>query len=160
MPKPSPRLALVGGALLALVALPIAASAGTPPRRDLSRDEARGGHALSRHVGLTDLQLRERLSDQSRLAVASAYTDRETAEEVVALALARAADRIRTWANRQGRRPNLVVGYHGQPGRVIGRSLRRRGRSPRLCYDAVVVLKWDERHGDYFVITSYPEVVP
>jgi hypothetical protein len=39
-------------ALLALALAPLGAEAAA--RRDLARDEARGGHTLARHVGLSD----------------------------------------------------------------------------------------------------------
>lgn len=51
--------------------------------RDLSLDEAFGGHTLRRHVGRTDEQLRERLKSESNISAASTYTDRATAERVV-----------------------------------------------------------------------------
>ena len=58
-----------------------AGSAGTQPdiaRRNLSDDEARGGHTLARHVGKSDGELRARL-ERERIAAASTYTDLGTA---------------------------------------------------------------------------------
>ena len=40
----------------------------------------------------------------------------------------------------------------------VGRSLRRGQQAAQRCADAVVVLRWDERRDDYYVLTSYPEV--
>jgi hypothetical protein len=44
--------------------------------RDLSQDEAAGGHILRKHVGQTDDELRERLERERRITGASTYTDR------------------------------------------------------------------------------------
>ncbi len=57
-------------------------------RYDLARDEERGGHTLQRHVARTDAQLRERLQRERNISAASTWTDRETAETVVAEGLA------------------------------------------------------------------------
>ena len=124
-------------------------------RRDLGADEARGGHTLRRHVGKSDGDLRERLARERGISAASTYTGRAEAEEVVAAALASAGERLSRWAAREGRRPNLALDHRGQA--VIGRTLRRGARAVEPCTRAVVVLKWDERAGDFYVLTSYPE---
>jgi hypothetical protein len=126
-------------------------------RRDLSQDEARGGHTLARHVARSDEELRARLTREPGIAAASSYTDRRIAEQVVGTTLEGAQDRIDAWSRRSGRRPNLALDYHGQRSAPIGKSIRRGEPAPRQCADAVVVLRWDERRGDYYVLTSYPE---
>src|SRR5262245_62492121 len=74
----------------------IAAPAGAQePRetsfdRDLSVDEAMGGHTLARHVGKSDDELATRLRNEPQISSASTYTDRVTAERVVGAALASA----------------------------------------------------------------------
>ena len=87
-------------ALLALALAPLGAEAAA--RRDLARDEARGGHTLARHVGLSDEALRESLRREKRIAAASTFADRPTAEAVVGDTLARSADRVRAWTRRDG----------------------------------------------------------
>ena len=128
------------------------------PRRDLALDERKGGHTLARHVGKRDEQLRERLARDTRISAASTYTDRDTAERVVAAALEGQEHRLTSWLAREGRRPNLVLDYDGSPGVVIGRSVRRGRDAVEPCHAALVVLRWDESSGEYFVLTSYPEV--
>jgi hypothetical protein len=59
-------------------------AAATPPAVDLAASELMGGHTLARHVGRTDGQLRERLRREPNIAAASTYSDRATAERVVA----------------------------------------------------------------------------
>lgn len=143
--------------LLALLAsLGVAASLQAAQLRDLARDEKRGGHTLSRHVGLTDAQLRERLRKDGRLSAASTWPDRATAERVVTAAIKRSTRRIAEWTAREGSRANLVIDWPGD-GKVIGRSLKRGAKEPVPCTRALVVLRWDAEAEIYYVLTSYPE---
>jgi hypothetical protein len=124
-----------------------------PAPRDLSQDEAAGGHTLRKHVGCTDAQLRERLRHEPEISAASTWSDRETAERALGLALAQNQDKIQRWLARD-RHPNLVLDYDGdQP---LGRSLRRGAGQPQPCSHATIVLKWSPP-GSYYVLTSYPE---
>ncbi len=89
--------------LLALAAVVgVSTSADAAKRRDLLRDEKRGGHTLARHVGLSDAELRERLRRDQRISAASTYTDRATAEEAVAAAIKAGRKRIDQWVSRDG----------------------------------------------------------
>jgi len=127
------------------------ASQGSP--RDLSRDEAAGGHVLHKHVGRTDDELRDRLERDPHIAAASTYTDRAIAEDAIGAAIAKSQDRIQSWLNRSGARPNLVLDYEAsQP---IGRTINRGEKQSRPCSKAVVVLKYAV--ASYYVLTSYPE---
>ena len=121
--------------------------------RDLSQDEAAGGHTLRKHVGRTDEQLRERLRHEREISAASTWTDRETAERAVGIALAQNQDKIQRWLSRDSH-SNLVLDYDGDL--PIGRSLRRDADQPQPCSHATVVLKWSGP-GSYYVLTSYPE---
>lgn len=125
------------------------------PRRDLSKDESRGGHTIARHVARTDAQLRERLRAEPALSVASTYTDLVTAETTVERAVQASAGQVRNWTARRGRRPNLAIDYTASA--PVGRSLRRNARAASPCANAVVVLRWDERRNDSYVLTSYPD---
>jgi toxin YxiD len=130
------------------------AASALGPARDLSQDEAAGGHILRKHVGRTDEQLLERLDHERNISGASTYTDRATAERVVGAAIARSQDRIQRWLNRSGGHPNLVLDYDAdQP---IGRTINRGESESRPCSHALVVLKYDPPSG-YYVLTSYPE---
>ena len=125
------------------------------PIRDLSADEASGGHTLARHVGKTDDELRARLRREPDISSASTYTDRTTAEGVVGAALASPPGAFDAWRNRQGSRPNFVIHFGAH--RVIGRSVGRRSTEAVPCEDALVVIRWDVRRDRFFVLTSYPE---
>jgi hypothetical protein len=121
--------------------------------RDLSQDEAAGGHVLRKHVGRTDDELRQRIERERNIAAASTYTDRSTAEHAIAAAIATSQDRIQRWLNRSGGRPNLVLDYDSK--QPIGRTLNRGDTQSRPCSHAVVVLKYAAP--SYYVLTSYPE---
>ena len=135
-------------------------SAAAPAARlasthDLAADEALGGHTLQRHVGRSDAELRERLRREPEIGTASTYTDRQTAEVAVAAALDEGHGQLASWLQRRGQRPNLVLRY--QNGKPLGRCLRRGRDEPIACTAARVVLRWDERRGRSYVLTSYPE---
>jgi hypothetical protein len=130
----------------------------TGPTRDLSQDEAAGGHILRKHVGQTDEQLRERLEQERHITGASTYTDRAAAEHAVGAAIAQSQGRIQSWLNRSGGHPNLVLDYDSED--PIGRTINRGENQSRPCTHALVVLKYDLKYAGpnrYYVLTSYPE---
>jgi len=124
------------------------------PGRDLSHDEAAGGHILRKHVGQTDEQLRERLEREPRITGASTYTDRSTAEHAVGAAIAQSQEKIQRWLKRSGGHPNLVMDYDSET--PIGRTINRGESQSHSCSHALVVLKYAGPN-DYYVLTSYPE---
>jgi hypothetical protein len=131
-----------------------AGSRGTAKYYDLLRDEERGGHTLARHVARTDDELRERLARERNISAASTWTDRETAETVVAEALAAERGRVENWMRRGFPRANLALHYNA--GRTIGQSLRRGDSQAVECSRAVIVLRADGPES-FYVLTTYPE---
>jgi hypothetical protein len=130
----------------------------TGPVRDLSHDEAAGGHILRKHVGQNDEQLRERLEREPGITGASTYTDRLAAEHAVGAAIAGSQGRIQRWLNRPGGHPNLVLDYDSET--PVGRTMNRGENQSRPCAHALVVLKYDLKYSgpnEYYVLTSYPE---
>jgi Bacterial CdiA-CT RNAse A domain len=133
-----------------------AKSPSSPQRsavHDLSLDESLGGHTLARHIGVSDLQLRQRLANEPDIGAASTYTDRPTAEAVVAQVLDKNQERISRWLERT-RHPNLALDYHGNE--PVGRTMERGDFHSEPCPNAIVVLRWKPPKG-YYVLTSYPE---
>jgi Bacterial CdiA-CT RNAse A domain len=124
------------------------------PVRDLSLDEAAGGHILRKHVGQTEQQLRERLERERNITGASTYTDRSTAERAVGGAIAQSQRQIQSWLDQPGRHPNLVLDYDSDA--PIGRTMNRGEHQSRVCEHAVVVLRYTGPN-QYYVLTSYPE---
>ncbi len=128
------------------------------PVRELSHDEAAGGHILRKHVGQTDEQLRERLDQERHITGASTYTDRSTAEHAVGAAIAQSQGRIQHWLYSSGGHPNLVLDYDSED--PIGRTMNRGENQSHACTHALVVLKYDLKYAGpdrYYVLTSYPE---
>jgi Bacterial CdiA-CT RNAse A domain len=131
---------------------PHTAQAHTAPH-DLSLDESHGGHTLKRHVGRTDNDLEARLRQEPGISAASTYTDRATAELVIAGALNQNREKIERWLERD-KHPNLVVDYDGE--RPVGRTMNRGSLQSQPCAHAIIVLRWDGPN-EYHVLTSYPE---
>ena len=115
-------------------------AATTAQSRDLSIDEARGGHTLARHVGKSDAELLARLKAEPDISAASTYTDRATAERVVAQVITKKRAEIEKWEARDGSRPNLALRL--ALGVVIGRSTEQGETRAVEVRDAVVVLRW------------------
>jgi len=130
--------------------------AASGPARDLSQDEAAGGHTLRKHIGRSDDELRQRLRHEHNIAAASTWSDRETAERAVGSAIEQNRGKIDRWLNRDGGHPNLVIDYDGDPSHPIGRTLRRDADRTEPCSHATIVLKWTGPNG-FYVLTSYPE---
>jgi len=124
------------------------------PSRDLTQDEAAGGHILRKHIGKTDDELRERLERERNITGASTYTDLPTAEHAVGAAIAQSQDRIERWLGRPRGRPNLVLDYDSPT--PIGRTINRGEDQSHPCSHALVVLKYSGPNS-YYVLTSYPE---
>jgi hypothetical protein len=123
-------------------------------RYDLAKDEARGGHTLSKHVGQTDDELSERLRRERNITAASSWTDRATAESVIEEALRAERGRVEHWMRRGYPRANLALHYDA--GRPVGRSLRRGEDRVVDATEAVIVLRADGSD-TFYVLTAYPE---
>jgi Bacterial CdiA-CT RNAse A domain len=151
---------LLCASLAACTRPPAAASGPTSrpfadPRRDLSQDEAAGGHTLRKHVGRSDEELRERLRRERDISAASTWSDRASAETAIGAAIADQNAKISRWLERD-RHSNLVLDYDGDSAHPFGRTLRRGENQVEPCSQAVIVLKWDGPNS-YHVLTAYPE---
>lgn len=125
------------------------------PRRDLSQDEAAGGHTLRKHVGRSDAELHERLNHERDISAASTWNDRASAETAIGAAIADQNTKVSRWLERD-RHSNLVLDYDGDSAHPFGRTLRRGEDRVEPCAHAVIVLRWDGANS-YHVLTAYPE---
>jgi Bacterial CdiA-CT RNAse A domain len=123
-------------------------------RYDLAKDEARGGHTLSKHVGQTDDELRQRLERERHITAASSWADQATAEHVIEEALQSERGRVESWMRRGYPRTNLAL--HFDASRPVGRSLRRGEDRVVDATEAVIVLRADGPDS-FYVLTAYPE---
>jgi len=135
---------------------PLAEDLSSRPRRDLSQDEAAGGHILKKHVGRTDEQLRERLEHERHISAASTYSNREMAELAVGSALQQQQGKVQRWLEREGGHPNLVLDYEADSQHPVGWTLHRGQNQSEPCSHALVVLKWAGPN-NFYALTSYPE---
>ena len=124
---------------------------------DLAVDESFGGHTLTRHVGRSDAQLRERLEREGHITAASTYTDRKAAEKTVAAALEQHQSQINSWLRRNGEHRNLVLDYDSSE--PLGKTLNRNHPEAVPCAHAVVVLRWISEE-KFYILTTYPECRP
>jgi hypothetical protein len=122
---------------------------------DLERDESHGGHTLTKHIGRSDQELLERLERERNISASSTWTNRELAEEAIGETLAHNG-KLERWRDRGGRKPNLVLDYHGSPSHPVGRCMARGTTTAVPAYDALIVLKAYGQH-DFYVLTAYPE---
>jgi Bacterial CdiA-CT RNAse A domain len=122
---------------------------------DLGRDESRGGHTLSKHVGRSDQELLERLERERNISASSTWTNREAAEEAIGETLAHNG-KLDRWRERGGRKPNLVLDYRGSASHPVGRCMARGTTTAVPAYDALIVLK-AYGENDFYVLTAYPE---
>ncbi|MBI1840168.1 MAG: hypothetical protein HYR88_04875, partial [Verrucomicrobia bacterium] len=67
------------------------------PGGSLEANDRAGGHLLSRHVGKTPEQLRQRLASDSHISAASSFTDRAAADAAIGGALKSERLRIQSW---------------------------------------------------------------
>jgi hypothetical protein len=116
------------------------------------------GHTLREHVGRTDEELANRLVEDEGIKAASTFTDRETAEQVVAETLKDPVNqaKIQKWIDEGQPTPTLALFFNGDPSRPIGRGILRNG-SLHPMYDARIVLK-AEKNGNWLILTGYPEI--
>jgi Bacterial CdiA-CT RNAse A domain len=122
---------------------------------DLQRDESHGGHTLTKHIGRSDQELLERLERERNISASSTWTNRELAEEAIGETLEHNG-KLERWRDRGGRKPNLVLDYHGSPSHPVGRCMERGTTTAVPAYDALIVLK-AYGENDFYVLTAYPE---
>ncbi|MFN5308692.1 MAG: RNase A-like domain-containing protein [Candidatus Kapaibacterium sp.] len=147
------------GAIAQLVTNPIEMGDGEFPKEIssgfLEDHENAGGHTRRKHVGKTDEELVQRLSDEPWIPGSSSYPNITTAEAVTSAAILGQMSKIDEWLKSNNDK-NLTLEYYGSV--VTGRGIKRGEEIVSDRKDALVILK---KHptGGYIVLTSYPRVV-
>lgn len=130
-----------------------AAVAGIPGG-SLDAHERVGGHMLSRHVGKSAEQLKQRLAGDSRISAASSFTDKKTAETAVAATIAANQKKISSWL--KGDEDRLVITYRSSS--PVGISVGRNSSRTRDANGVRLVLVRDPKFaGGWHILTGYPE---
>lgn len=122
-----------------------------PPGGGLKGHEERGGHTLERHVGKTEGDLRARLRNEPKIPAASAFTDRELAEDAVSAVLTINRETIKHLLHFQNGEARLVQSFD----RAIGKVVTRDGTVTSTREITVVIVKDSSKLG-YHVKTAFP----
>ncbi|WP_143093852.1 MULTISPECIES: RNase A-like domain-containing protein [unclassified Cupriavidus] len=115
-----------------------------------------GGHTLREHVGHTEAQLWERLSQEPRLRAASSFLDCDTAELAITAAVHANRRRIAKWAEGYGA---TRFALEQTTARSTGKVASRKTGTTRDGNKLAVVLCREPYNGmPYFILTAYPIV--
>jgi len=123
----------------------------------LTAEEAAGGHAIARHVGQTEAQLRARLASQPAIPAASTFKTLAAAEKHVAAALRANKSAIEAWAKSAPlTAPPKAFNY--QAATVVGEGVvRATGQLQQMTKMVVVLRRVQQQNRVYFILTAYPK---
>ena len=118
--------------------------------------EAEGGHTIARHIGLTEAQLNQRLTQQLKIPAASTFKTLKDAERFVGDAVRANKSSIKDWA--KGALPGQNKAFIYNAGRPVGHGVVRGvGKIQDMSKLVIVVQKVKESNRVYFVLTAYPK---
>lgn len=151
----------VGGALLANAVRTGAVRGGriVLMRHEASSQASRlGGHTITRHVGRSEAQLRQRIAETASTrrppAMISTFDDLATAERAITRGLQAHKTAIQSWA-RSGANNNLVLEH--AIGREVGMGVARvSGHTQRLSRVKIVLKKETYNGMPHYILTSFP----
>lgn len=130
------------------------ASCALVPGGGLAAHEAAGGHAIARHVGRTEQQLRARFEDNPRMKISSTFVDRVSAERFVSAAINAEQERVREFV--ASGRPSLTIDYVAKD--TTGISVQR--GIPGIVHVngvRIVLIKAPSMPDGYLILTAYPQ---
>ncbi|KAB0633362.1 hypothetical protein F7R21_27940 [Burkholderia latens] len=138
----------------------IRASSITAGRINLMQHEATaanprlGGHTISKHVGKTEAQLRERLKQEPHRDVVSSFHNMRTAEFAISAVIRIEAARIDLWAKSTRRHIPLTLIRHVSGD--IGYGIYRNNEILVKLNTVTIVLKHQSYNGmPYYILTSF-----
>ncbi|MCR4457246.1 MULTISPECIES: RNase A-like domain-containing protein [Pseudescherichia] len=114
-----------------------------------------GGHTLSRHVGLSEADLRTRLRNRPTLSGSSTFYNKHLAEDVISRALKFNAPYITNWAKTARASSKLNIDFFA--GREVGFGIESATGPVIKSYKMRVVLElqmYNEK--PYYVLTAFP----
>ncbi len=130
------------------------ASTRLAPGGGLAVHEAEGGHVLSRHVDVSETELRQRVLRPRGPAFASRFADRSIAEEVISEALDANAREVAQFA-LVSKKKTFEFAYDA--GRIVGFGVRAGARERVYASRVQVVLRKTNSQLGYRIHTAYPE---
>ncbi|MGF6701009.1 hypothetical protein OKW38_005686 [Paraburkholderia sp. MM5496-R1] len=136
------------------------AASVTMGRIDLEMHEAKalhpriGGHTLEKHVGRTEVQLRERLVREPKRQTVSSFMNLQCAQWAISEVMRYDASRIKIWAQSASR--NKPLELEKDVGRKVGYGISRKTGVLTEMSIVHVVLKYETYNGmPYYVLTAY-----
>ncbi len=112
------------------------------------------GHTVSRHVGRTDDQLKDRLANEPNIPKASTYTDESEANTAIKSVLTAKKAEIEAWLKDSSKPPRLRVDGSSAVGRVMPR-----GAQASVAGTSVRVILQKAPPGSgmpFIIVTSFP----
>jgi len=114
-----------------------------------------GGHTISRHIGLSEAELRARLVTQARIPAASTFSTLKIAEQVISKTLSLQSARIITWSQTARRGSKLVLVSNS--GRTVGQGvIRSSGRLVNMNKIRIVLKYETYNNMPYYILTAFP----
>jgi len=114
-----------------------------------------GGHTISRHVGISETELRARLAAQARIPAASTFSSLKIAEQVISKAIRLNASRITAWS--QSARTGSKLALMNDAGMTIGQGVIRSSGQLVNMSKFRVVLKYETYNNKpYYILTAFP----
>ena len=124
------------------------------PGGGLTAHESAGGHTLARHVGLTEIELANRLATQITLPRASSFIDREIAEQAISDAIDANQTQITNWL--AGNTARFQINYTAT--NPIGVTLARNATTTVPARNLQILLRRNANLPlGYYILTAYPE---
>jgi hypothetical protein len=113
-----------------------------------------GGHTIAKHVGRTEAQLRARLLAETKIPVASTFTNLQVAEAAISKTLRAHGTAIKSWAQTAG--PNQRLDILHDLGTSVGFGVVRSSGSRLNMSKVFVVLKMQTYNGKpYYILTAF-----
>ncbi|MBC8741488.1 hypothetical protein F6X40_33520 [Paraburkholderia sp. UCT31] len=138
----------------------VRAASVTMGRIDLIEHEAQagsriGGHTIAKHVGRTEAQLRARLAAESRIDIASSFTNLRAAESAVSKVMQFNSARVKAWAATNDIRLCLIHDVGSPAGYGMTRST---GKLVPLSKVKMFIKREPHNGMPYYILTAYLEL--
>ncbi|WP_158781017.1 RNase A-like domain-containing protein [Pantoea sp. BAV 3049] len=116
-----------------------------------------GGHAIERHVGRTEAELRQRLASRPTMTGSSTFHNLRVAEDAISRALKFNAQLVKRWASNGRSGSRMEIDFFA--GNEIGFGIKTATGPVIKSYKLRLVLVLQNYHGKpYYVLTAFPKL--
>jgi hypothetical protein len=116
------------------------------------RSDSRGGHAVAKHIGVSNIRLRNRLLF-SKVPAATTFTSKKVAQRAIKNAIKANQSEIKKWLRSEGKNTKTIYATRTKP---VGRGYIRGQKGIQNIHGTKIVLRRDKK-GGYRIQTAYPE---